>query len=86
MNVGTLDLDDFDRRWSGLLRERRRMRSKPALGVSRALGIEIETVELSERQPSRVPLCDLALLVEFYEIGAEQSFELCMSPFRLTRR
>ena len=47
------------------------------IDVSHRLKMDELTIGQAEREPARVPLCDLTRLLNFYELTWDEHFEFC---------
>lgn len=70
-------LEAFDKKWSQKIRSRREIRFLAVCDVCAATALKAEIVIRAETSPSRVPLCDLGRLIDFYGFSSGEIVELC---------
>ena len=74
-------LTKFNRRWGQLIYQKRIKTGLTVIEVSQGLKVDGFVIRRAEKEPSLVPLCDLASLLIFYGMTPEEEFELCSVPF-----
>ena len=78
MGLVTNDFNQFDMRWSKLLKASRQKKFGSAVHASVSTGISESEIEAIESVPSRAPLCLFAELIVAYEMPERHKIELCM--------